>query len=63
MTKRVIAIHPILAEMCNLSVLVRPNLSRPCSVRKQLDLTLAHGHTPSSPLVIGGYGVVLVLLR
>jgi predicted ATPase/class 3 adenylate cyclase len=59
--QRVIAIHPILAELCNLSYLVRPNLL-PLLVRKQLDLTLAHGHTPSSPLVIGGYGVVLVLL-
>jgi class 3 adenylate cyclase len=44
-----------------MSVLVRPNLL-PLLVRKQLDLTLAHGHTPSSPLVITGYGIVLVLL-
>jgi class 3 adenylate cyclase/tetratricopeptide (TPR) repeat protein len=59
--QRVIALHPILAELCNMSVLVRPNLL-PLLVRKQLDLTLAHGHTPSSPLVIAGYGIVLVLL-
>jgi class 3 adenylate cyclase len=44
-----------------MAVLVRPNLL-PLLVRKQLDLTLAHGHTPSSPLVIAGYGIVLVLL-
>ncbi len=59
--RRVIEIHPILAEMCNLAVLARPNLL-PLLVRKQLDLTLAHGHTPSSPAVITGYGIVLVLL-
>ena len=59
--QRVIEIHPILAELCNMAVLVRPNLL-PLLVRKQLDLTLAHGHTPSSPLVITGYGIILVLL-
>lgn len=59
--QRVIALHRILAELCNMAVLVRPNLL-PLLVRKQLDLTLAHGHTPSSPLVITGYGIVLVLL-
>jgi predicted ATPase/class 3 adenylate cyclase len=59
--QRVIEIHPILAELCNLAYLVRPNLL-PLLVRKQLDLTLAHGHTPSSPVAIAGYGVVLVLL-
>ncbi|MCV7408911.1 cyclase [Mycobacterium florentinum] len=59
--QRVIALHRILAELCNLSVLIRPNLLT-LLVRKQLDLTLAHGHTPSSPLVVTGYGIVLVLL-
>jgi predicted ATPase/class 3 adenylate cyclase len=59
--QRVVALHRILAELCNMSVLIRPNLL-PLLVRKQLDLTLAHGHTPSSPLVIAGYGIVLVLL-
>jgi predicted ATPase/class 3 adenylate cyclase len=59
--RRVIEIHPILAELCNLAVLARPNLL-PLLVRKQLELTLAHGHTPSSPPVITGYGIVLVLL-
>jgi predicted ATPase/class 3 adenylate cyclase len=59
--QRVIALHSILAELCSMAVLVRPNLL-PLLVRKQLDLTLAHGHTPSSPLVIAGYGIVLVML-
>ncbi|WP_197508026.1 AAA family ATPase [Mycobacterium sp. 1245801.1] len=59
--QRVIALHRILAELCNMAVRVRPNLL-PLLVRKQLDLTLAHGHTPSSPLVIAGYGIVRVLL-
>jgi predicted ATPase/class 3 adenylate cyclase len=59
--QRVIALHRILAELCNLSVLIRPNLLT-LLVRKQLDLTLVHGHTPSSPLVIAGYGIVRVLL-
>ena len=44
-----------------MSYLVRPNLF-PLLVRKQLDLTLAHGHTPSSPLVLAGYGLLLVIL-
>ncbi len=59
--KRVIALHSILAELCNVAVLVRPNLF-PLLVRKQLDLTLAHGHTPSSPLAIASYGIVLVMV-
>lgn len=59
--QRVIEIHRILAELRNLSYLVRPNLF-PLLVRKQLDLTLAHGHTPSSPLVLAGYGLLLVML-
>ncbi|WP_197507235.1 AAA family ATPase [Mycobacterium sp. 852002-50816_SCH5313054-b] len=59
--RRVIEIHRILAELRNMSYLVRPNLF-PLLVRKQLDLTLAHGHTPSSPLVIAGYGLLLVVL-
>ncbi len=59
--QRVIEIQRILAEMRNMSYIVRPNLF-PLLVRKQLDLTLAHGHTPSSPLVIAGYGLLLVVL-
>ena len=58
---RVIEIHRILVELRNLSYQVRPNLF-PLLVRKQLDLTLTHGHTPSSPLVLAGYGLLLVML-
>ena len=43
--QRVIEIQRILAELRNMSYIVRPNLF-PLLVRKQLDLTLAHGHTP-----------------
>ena len=57
----VIEIQRILAELRNMSYLVRPNLF-PLLVRKQLDLTVAHGHTPSSPLVLAGYGLLLVIL-
>ncbi|OBA60321.1 cyclase [Mycobacterium sp. 1100029.7] len=59
--QRVIEIHRILLELRNMSYLVRPNLM-PLFVRRQLDLTLTHGHTPYSPLVIGGYGVIRVVL-
>ena len=38
----------ILVELCHESYNVRPNLF-PLFVRKQFELTLAHGHTPSSP--------------
>ncbi|WP_156623853.1 AAA family ATPase [Mycobacterium sp. 852002-40037_SCH5390672] len=58
--QKVIALHRILVELCSMAVLVRPNLL-PLLVRKQLDLTLAYGHTPSSPLVVAAYGIVLVL--
>ena len=46
----------ILAELHSLSYIGRPNLF-PLLVRKQLDLTLAHGHTPSLPVVLASYGV------
>jgi predicted ATPase/class 3 adenylate cyclase len=59
--QRVIEIQPILVELSNLTYLVRPNLL-PVVVRKQLDLTLAHGHTPFSPVVIAAYGIILVML-
>ena len=59
--QRVIEIQRILAELRSMSYLVRPNLF-PLLVRKQLDLTLAHGHTPSSPLVLASYGLLLVIL-
>jgi predicted ATPase/class 3 adenylate cyclase len=59
--QRVIEIQPILVELSNLTYLIRPNLM-PVVVRKQLDLTLAHGHTPFSPVVIAVYGIILVML-
>ncbi|MGH2930824.1 MAG: AAA family ATPase, partial [Solirubrobacteraceae bacterium] len=59
--RRVIEIQRILAELRSMSYIVRPNLF-PLLVRKQLDLTLAHGHTPSSPLVLASYGLLLVML-
>jgi predicted ATPase/class 3 adenylate cyclase len=58
---RVVEIQRILAELHSLSYIGRPNLF-PLIVRKQLDLTLAHGHTPSLPLVLASYGVVLVIV-
>jgi predicted ATPase/class 3 adenylate cyclase len=51
----------ILVELCHESYNVRPNLF-PLFVRKQLELTLAHGHTPSSPCVLSNYGLLLVIL-
>ena len=57
---RLIELQRILAEMLSLSYIGRPNLV-PLIVRKQLDLALAHGHTPSFPLVLASYGVVLVI--
>ncbi len=59
--RRVIEIQRILAELRSMSYIVRPNIF-PLLVRKQLDLTLAHGHTPSSPLVLTSYGLLLVML-
>jgi predicted ATPase len=59
--RRIIEIHRILTELRNMSYIVRPNLF-PLLVRKQLDLTLAQGHTPSSPLVLASYGLLLVML-
>ena len=59
--QRVIEIQRILAELRSMSYIVRPNLF-PLLVRKQLDLTLAHGHTSSSPLVLASYGLLLVML-
>ncbi len=58
--QRVIEIIRILAELRSISYIVRPNLF-PLLVRKQLDLTLAHGHTPSSPVVLASYGLLLVI--
>ncbi len=58
--RRVVEIQRTLAELRSLSYLARPNLF-PLIVRKQLELTLAHGHTPSLPLVLVSYGVLLVM--
>jgi predicted ATPase/class 3 adenylate cyclase len=57
---RVIEAQRILTELHSLSYIVRPNIF-PLVVRKQLDLTLAHGHTPSSTLVLASYGLLLVM--
>ena len=46
--RRVIEIQRILAELRSLSFILQPNLF-PLIVRKQLELSLAHGHTPTSP--------------
>lgn len=58
--QRVIEIQRILAELRSMSYIVRPNIF-PLVVRKQLDLTLRHGHTPSSPLVLASYGLLLAM--
>ncbi len=58
--RRVIELQRILAELLSLSYIGRTNLV-PLIVRKQLDLALVHGHTPSFPLVLASYGVVLVI--
>lgn len=57
---RVIEIQRILAELRSMCYIVRPNLF-PLVVRKQLDLTLAHGHTPTSPQALVSYGLFLVV--
>lgn len=58
--RRVIEAQRILAELRSMSYIARPNLF-PLIIRKQLTLSLAHGHTPSSPLVLVSYGVLLVI--
>jgi predicted ATPase/class 3 adenylate cyclase len=58
--RRVVEIQRILGEIRSMSYIVRPNLF-PLIVRKMLDLTLANGHTPSSPVVLASYGLLLVL--
>jgi predicted ATPase/class 3 adenylate cyclase len=57
---RIVEIQRILAELRSMSYIVRPNIF-PIVVRKQLDLTFAHGHTPSLPLVLASYGLLLVV--
>lgn len=58
--QRVSEIQRILAELHSMSYIIRPGIF-PLVVRKQLDLTLAHGHTPSSPLVLASYGLLLAI--
>jgi predicted ATPase/class 3 adenylate cyclase len=58
--QRVIEVQRVLAELASMSYIVRPNII-PLVVRKQLDLTLAYGHTPSSPLVLASYGLLLAI--
>jgi predicted ATPase/class 3 adenylate cyclase len=58
--RRVIEIERILAELRSMAYIVRPNLF-PVIVNKMLDLTLANGHTPNSPVVLASYGLLLVL--
>ena len=48
--RSVIGIQRILDELRSISYILRPNLF-PLIVRKQLELTLANGHTLSSPTV------------
>lgn len=59
--RRVIEIQRILAELRSMAYIVRPNLL-PLIVRKQVNLTLAHGHTPSSPTVLASCGLLLVIM-
>jgi len=59
--RRVIGIQRILDELRSMSYILRPNLF-PLIVRKQLDLTLTNGHTPSSPTVFGSCGLLLVMV-
>jgi predicted ATPase/class 3 adenylate cyclase len=59
--RRVIEIQRILDELRSMSYILRPNLF-PLIVRKQLDLTLAGGHTPSSPTVLASCGLLLVMM-
>ncbi|BBY77685.1 hypothetical protein MPRF_45840 [Mycolicibacterium parafortuitum] len=51
----------MLVTLCHESYNARPNLF-PLLVRKQLELTLAHGHTRSSPRMLTNYGLLLVIL-
>jgi predicted ATPase/class 3 adenylate cyclase len=57
---RVTETQRILTELRSLSYIVAPNLF-PLIVRTQLDLTLAHGHTSSSPLGLVSFGLLLVM--
>ena len=57
---RVIEIQRILGELFHVCYSIQPNYF-PLLVRKQLNLTLAHGHTPASPLMLANYAILLVV--
>ena len=57
----VMELQRVLGEMRTMSYAVRPNLI-PLLVRKQLELTLRHGHTRSFPLVLASYGLLLAIV-
>lgn len=59
--RRIIGVQRILDELRSLSYLLQPNLY-PLIVRKQLELLLANGHTPSSPTVLASCGLLLVMM-
>ena len=56
----VVEVQRILDELNNIAYIVRPALF-PVIVRKKLELTVAHGLVPSSPVAIASYGVLLVV--
>ncbi len=58
--RRVVEMQRILSELRSLSFILQPNLF-PLIVRRQLDLLLAHGHTPTSPTVLASCGLLLVM--
>lgn len=58
--QRVIEIQRILGELFHICYSIQPNYF-PLLVRKQLDLALAHGHTPASPLMLANYAILLVV--
>jgi predicted ATPase/class 3 adenylate cyclase len=58
--RRIVEIQLILGELRNISYIVRPELF-PLIVRKELELTLTYGLTPSAPVTIASYGVLLIM--
>jgi predicted ATPase/class 3 adenylate cyclase len=59
--QRIIEIQRILAEMHSMTYIAQSNLF-PLIVRKQVVLTLENGHTPSSPVALVSYGLLLVII-
>jgi class 3 adenylate cyclase len=58
--QRIVEVQRILGELRTVSYMARPELF-PFIVRKELELTLAHGLVPSSPAAVASYGVLLVM--